>query len=82
MFCSDRTLTIKISEQYITCPRQGGKVKLSREFKGHIFCPDYNLICTGTEMCNDMLDCMKKKSLIKEESFIYDYTIATSQIPS
>ena len=82
MFCSDRTLTIKIGEQYITCPRQGGKVKFSREFKGHIFCPDYNLICTGTEMCNDMLDCIQKKSLIKEDTYIYDYIIQTSQIPS
>ncbi len=82
MFCSERTLTIKIGEQYITCPRQGGKVNISREFKGHIYCPDYNLICTGTIMCNDMIDCIRKKSLIKENTYTYDYTIETSQIPS
>ena len=82
MFCSDRTLTIKIGDQFITCPRQGGKVNISREFKGYIYCPDYNLICTGTEMCNDLIDCIRKKSLIKNDSYIYDYTIETSQIPS
>ena len=61
---------------------KGGKVNISREFKGHIYCPDYNLICTGTIMCNDMIDCIRKKSLIKENTYTYDYTIETSQIPS
>ena len=60
MFCSDTTLTIKIKEQYIACPRQGGKVQVTNnmnfDLKGYIYCPDYNLICTGEVLCNDMFD--------------------------
>jgi len=82
MFCSNTTLTIKIKEQYIACPRQGGKVNVKGEFKGYIFCPDYNLICTGTVLCNDMIDCILNHSSIKENTYEYNYTIETSQIPS
>jgi hypothetical protein len=35
-------------------------------------CPDYNLICTGSTMCNNLFDCINKKSTEKEESFNYD----------
>ena len=82
LFCSDTTLTIKINEQYITCPRQGGKVKIGGYYQGHIYCPDYNLICTGTTLCNDIFDCVNKKSLVKYDTFDYNYIIETSQIPS
>ena len=76
MFCSEKTLTIKINNVYIICPRQGGKVEIEG-YNGFILCPDYNLICTGTIMCNDLFDCVEKKSLVKEA--IYDYEINTSQ---
>ena len=32
------------------------------------------MICTGTVLCNDIFDCIDKKSLPNEESFIYHYT--------
>ena len=76
MICSDRTLTIKINNEYIICPRQGGKVEVEG-YDGFILCPDYNLICTGSVMCNDLFDCVEKKSLVKEP--LYDYEIKTSQ---
>ena len=76
MFCSDRSLTIKINDEYIVCPRQGGKVEID-DYEGFILCPDYNLICTGSVMCNDLFDCVNKKSLVKTSE--YDYIINTSQ---
>ena len=76
MFCSDRSLTIKINDKYIVCPREGGKVELE-DYNGFILCPDYNLICTGTIMCNDLFECVSKKSLVKVP--LYDYIINTSQ---
>ena len=76
MFCSDRSLTIKINGEYIVCPRQGGKVELD-DYNGFILCPDYNLICTGSVMCNDIFDCINKKSLVKND--LYDYAINTNQ---
>ena len=82
MFCSDTTLTIKIKDQYIACPREGGKVNITGGFTGNIYCPDYNLICASTILCNDMFDCIMNNSYIKESSYIYDYEIKTSQIKS
>ena len=47
------------------------------DFDGYLLCPDYNLICSGTVICNDMFDCVEKKSLLK--NVIYDYETKTSQ---
>ena len=72
MFCSNK-LTVKIKDQYIVCPRQGGKVEVNGDFQGYIYCPDYNLICTGTVMCNDIFDCIDKGSTSKNSN--YDYPV-------
>ena len=77
-FCSEKSLTIKIFDDYIVCPRAGGKIKVEG-YLGYLLCPDYNLICSGTVICNNIFDCVDKKSEIKEESYTYDYTIKTSQ---
>ena len=77
-FCSKRSLTIKINDDYFLCPRAGGKIVING-YKGYFLCADYNLFCSGTVMCNDLFDCVEKKSEAKEESYIYDYNILTSQ---
>ena len=79
MFCTSKSLTIEIYGQYIVCPREGGIVEIKGNYKGYIYCPDYNLICTGTIMCNDMFDCIEKHSLEKNDSLDYDYEIKTTQ---
>ena len=79
MFCTEKSLTIQINNQYIVCPRQGGKIGLTKGYTGELYCPDYNLICTGTVQCNDMFDCVEKESLAKNNTYIYDYVIQTSQ---
>ena len=73
MNCSNQSLSIKINEQYIVCPRRGGYVKIGRNYTGHLLCPDYNLICSQTVPCNNMFDCVEKESRMKE-NYIYDYT--------
>ena len=82
MFCSDTTLTIKIKEQYIACPRQGGKVRLYNNsnfsLQGYIYCPDYNLICTGSVLCNDIFDCIKKESISLRPNYTYPVSGETS----
>ena len=74
MICSEKILTVKIKNQYIVCPREGGKVEVNGDFEGYIYCPDYNLICTGTVQCNDMFDCIDKKSETKKPNY-EDYTV-------
>ena len=47
------------------------------DYYGAIEFPDYNLICTGTVVCNNIEECIEKKSLYKESSFVYeDYIYA------
>ena len=77
MFCSNRSLTIQINNNYIVCPRSGGKIT-AMNYDGYLLCPEYYLICSGTVLCNDMFDCVDKKSLLRDDIF-YDYTSKTSQ---
>ena len=77
MHCSDQSLTIQINNDFIVCPRQGGKIN-AINFNGYLLCPDYYLICSGTVLCNDMFDCVEKKSSLKED-IVYNYEIKTSQ---
>ena len=72
MFCSELSLTVRINEQYIVCPRSGGYITIGGNYEGHLLCPDYNLICSQTMPCNNMFDCAEKKSSLKEE-YKYDY---------
>jgi len=72
MFCSERSLTVRINTQYIVCPRQGGYVEIGGDYEGHLLCSDYNLICSQTEPCNNIYDCIEKKSETKKLD--YDYT--------
>ena len=81
MFCSALSLTIKVGEYYIVCPREGGQIK-AIYFTGYLLCPDYNLICTNTVVCNSNYDCFQKKSRQKETAYDYDYEIKTTQDPS
>ena len=76
MFCSEKSLTIRINNDYFICPRMGGKIN-GINFDGYLLCPDYYLICSGTVLCNDMFDCVEKKSLLK--NITYDYKSKTSQ---
>ena len=41
MKCSSQSLSIKVGDYYIVCPREGGKIK-AEHFNGFILCPDYN----------------------------------------
>jgi hypothetical protein len=77
MFCSDSSLTIQINNDFIICPREGGKIKIDN-YGGYLLCPDYYLICSGTVLCNDMFECVEKKSLLKED-INYTYISKTSQ---
>ena len=40
-FCSSKSLTVKILNNYIVCPRGGGKIN-AVGFIGYFLCPDYN----------------------------------------
>ena len=79
MFCTNSSLTIQIKNQYVVCPVSGGKAAVNGDLDGFIYCPDYNLICTGTVMCNSMFDCIEKESVSKGSTYTYNYIPNISQ---
>ena len=69
MSCSEKSLTIHLGNELFVCPRAGGIIKINdnsySNYTGVLFCPDYNLICTGTVLCNNLFDCVDKNSTQK-----------------
>ena len=74
MFCTETSLTIQIGNLFLVCPKFGGVVNGFQNYGyyGNVECPDYNYICTGSVMCNNIQDCIEKKSVYKENTFFYD----------
>ena len=83
MFCSDNSLTVRFNNDFLVCPRNGGVIQ-GNGYTGALLCPDYNLICTGIQVCNNIFDCFEKQSYEKERAIIYEegYTIETTQVSS
>ena len=71
MYCSEESLTIKIDKLYHVCPRKGGIIKIEGDYEGYLVCPDYNLICSQTVPCNNLFDCIDKKSEFKDYNYNY-----------
>ena len=67
--CSARSLTIHLGNEFFVCPRAGGIIEIEdnsySDYTGFLFCPDYNLICTGKYICNNLFDCVDKSSTPK-----------------
>lgn len=66
MHCSTQSLTIKINKQYVVCPREGGLVEVNN-YSGYLYCPKYDIICSGSVLCNNMFDCVEKGSEPKKD---------------
>ena len=77
MYCSEKSLTIQINNDFLVCIRAGWKIK-SDNYNGYLLCPDYYLICSGTVLCNDLYESIEKKSSLKSD-IIYNYESKTSQ---
>ena len=68
-----KTVTVTVLQTNISCPTEGGQQTVDG-FDGVIYCPDYNSVCTGTAFCNSLSDCINKKSVALDETFVYSYT--------
>ena len=62
---------VKLGNNTITCPTKSVILKELEGLKGEIKCPDYNRICTSEIWCNELFDCIEKKSLA--DKLTYDY---------
>ena len=71
MICNrlNKNIIVFINDLNVTCPYKGGKLKKVKGFKGEINCPDYNMICTSDIWCNEMFDCIDKKSVADKSTY-------------
>lgn len=67
----EKQIIIKIEELKVICPGYSKKLKDPDGFLGEINCPDYNLVCSSKIQCNDMLDCINKKSIGLRSTYFY-----------
>ena len=66
-----KQIKVLIGNSYVICPKKGTILNNPNGFKGQIKCPDYNIICTSKIWCNELFDCISKKSEADQKT--YDY---------
>ena len=74
---NNKHVLLKIGNIEVVCPIEGGIINDPQGFKGKVSCPDYNSICTSQNWCNDPIDCIEKKIVADESSYVYTYTLPT-----
>jgi len=68
---SSKTFSLYIGSKIVTCPGKEVVLYNPNGLNRQIKCPDYNLICTSQTWCNDIFDCIDKKS--QADLYTYDY---------
>ena len=69
--CDSKNKQIKIyysNALYVICKNKE-IFENKKEFKGKIVCPNYYDICDSTSLCNNLFDCLDKKSKTFKESY-------------
>ena len=67
----NKKININIGDNTISCPGQEIILNNPEGLNGEIKCPDYNMVCTSDIWCDDLFDCINKKSTVDEKT--YDY---------
>ena len=66
-----KTVQVYIGSSFVTCPKNGGILSNPNGFKGQIKCPNYDIVCTSEVWCNELFDCIDKKSTVDIKTFDY-----------
>ena len=79
---NNKNIIIKIRDDEIICPTDGGIIYNPLGFKGSIECPKYNDICFSNEsqICNEMFSCFTK--LAKKDNYSNDILAYNFEGPS
>ena len=67
-----KTYNIAIGENTLTCPTKSTILKDPEGLPGEIKCPDYNRVCTSKIWCNELFDCIDKKSVADRGTYDYN----------
>ena len=70
----NREIIVYVNDLSVICPNEGGTLKRIKGFKGKINCPKYNMVCTSEIWCNEMFDCIDKKSVTDEYTYDAKYS--------
>ena len=74
-----KEINIYFDNSIIICPKDGGILNNPNGINGDINCPDYNIICTSKTWCNELFDCIDKKSLADFDTYDY-YNYGSNEI--
>ena len=69
----NKKIIVNIGSSSVECPTSGGTLNNPSGFNGIIECPKYIDICSSdnNNICNDMFDCLNKKSKSDPDTYIY-----------
>lgn len=67
---ANNTLIVTIGNSTINCTQTNAYMTIPG-YNGHLKCPDYNLICTTTTPCNNLIECAAKRSIALDSSYAY-----------
>ena len=70
----NKEIIVYVNDLSVVCPYEGGTLKRIKGFKGKINCPKYDMICTSQIWCNEMFDCIDKKSITDESTYESKYS--------
>jgi len=63
-----KIIIIKINSKNYGCPSRGGIINIDGpSIKGKIVCPDFYFLCNQSVKCDNMVDCISKKSIRRKE---------------
>lgn len=66
---ANNVLYVIINEKKIKCNSAIGTTKVDGYY-GEIECPQFNNVCTSNISCSDFVDCIQKKSIVNDKTFI------------
>lgn len=67
---ASKNYNVFINGKTITCPTAGASVT-STDFHGALICTDYNLLCTKSQTCGNVVDCIQKKVITIDALYNY-----------
>ncbi len=57
-----KEIEIHLHDEDIRCPTEGGTIKGPDIYAGELECPEFGIICRAKVWCNELFDCIDKRS--------------------
>ena len=70
---TNKQIKVYIFDTTIICPGYETVLNQTNGFNGQIKCPDFNMVCTSVIWCNELFDCINKKSKANRSTYHSDY---------